>query len=45
MQQKTKEMVISFSKAKQDIPNIVVEGATLERVQTVTLLGIQLSCD
>jgi hypothetical protein len=42
---KTKEMVISFSKVAPDIPGIVVEGITLERAETVKLLGVQISND
>ena len=38
---KTKEMLITFAKNKPDVPNITI--APIERVQTCTLLGIDLN--
>ena len=40
---KTVDMVISFSKEKPNIPKIVVDGKAIDRVETVKLLGVQLS--
>ena len=42
---KTKEMVISFSKPPPQLPSIKVDGCPLERVDSVTLLGVILSSD
>ena len=40
---KTKEMVISFQKVPPNIPQIQVDGAILERVNCVTLLGVRIT--
>ena len=42
---KTKEMLISFSKSQADVPHISIDGSLLERVESVTLLGVQISND
>jgi hypothetical protein len=42
---KTKEMLISFSKSQPDVPHISIDGCLLERVDSVTLLGVQISHD
>ena len=42
---KTKEMLITFCKPPVEVPRIVVDGVELERVETVKLLGVQLSND
>ena len=40
---KTKEMLITFMKNPSSIPNIVVDGKPLERVDCVTLLGLRIT--
>lgn len=42
---KTKEMLISFTKSTPEVSNITVDGRPLERVETIKLLGILISCD
>ena len=40
---KTKEMFVSFSKIPSKVPNILVDGKALERVDCVTLLGLRIT--
>ena len=42
-EKKTKEMVISFSKVPPSIPNVVVNGTELERIDHAKLLGVWIS--
>ena len=42
---KTKEMLISFTKSTPEVSNITVDGRPLERVETIKLLSILISCD
>ena len=42
---KSKEMIVSFAKEKPTVPNIIIDGMNIERVQTCTLLGITLNED
>jgi hypothetical protein len=41
-QDKTKEMVIGFSKKACDIPPLTINGSQIERVKSTTLLGVTL---
>ena len=42
---KTKEMLVSFSRPPPDIASITIDGCPLERVESVTLLGVKISND
>ena len=42
---KTKEMLISFCRQPPEVPKIIVDGVSLERVECVTLLGVKLSAN
>jgi hypothetical protein len=42
-ERKTKEMFISFNKDPPEVPNVVVNGIQLERVECVTLLGLKIT--
>ena len=46
--EKSKEMIISFTQDvifRNSVPNIVIEGKTVEQVDHVKLLGVTLSND
>jgi hypothetical protein len=40
---KTKEMVVSFAKKPPAVPAIIVDGEPIERVCSVTLLGVEIT--
>jgi len=42
---KTKEMVITFSRSAREIPPIIIEGRELERITSTKILGVVVSCD
>ena len=42
---KTKEMLVSFSRPPPDVASITINGCPLQRVKSVTLLGVKISND
>ncbi len=42
---KTKDMIVNFSQEHLNIPNLIIDGAVVERVSTSKLLGVYISDD
>ncbi len=42
---KTKDMIVNFSQEHLNIPNLIIDGAVIERVSTSKLLGAHISDD
>ena len=43
--EKTKEMIISFSRKRNDVPAVIIDQKAIERTETFKLLGVLLSDD
>ena len=41
-QDKTKDMIIGFSKKAYDLPPLTINGKLTERVKSTTLLGVNI---
>ncbi len=42
---KTKDMIVNFSQEHLNIPNLIIDGAVIQRVSTSKLLGVYISDD
>ena len=40
---KTKELIVNFSKSKTEIPGVIINGQTIDRVEHAVMLGVTIS--